>query len=106
MTMEKQIEEMANAIFEHCNAGLFYSEAERIAHFVIEQQGYRKASEVAEEVINKIASRVQIMISALNTEIAEKNVPVSEFNKGAKVSLEMVFKDLAELKKKYTEGGE
>lgn len=39
---DKQIEEMAEAIFQNCNCGLFYSEAEKIARFVIEEQGYRK----------------------------------------------------------------
>ena len=42
---EKEIEEMAKAIFQNCNCGLFYSEAEKIARFVIEEQGYRKQSE-------------------------------------------------------------
>lgn len=44
--IEKQaIEEMAEAIFRNCNCGLFFSEAEKIARFVIEEQGYRKQSE-------------------------------------------------------------
>lgn len=41
---EKQIEEMAEAIFHNCNCGLFFSEAEKIARFVIEEQGYEKQS--------------------------------------------------------------
>ena len=45
MGREKQIEEMAEAIFQNCNCGLFFSEAEKIARFVIEEQGYRKQSE-------------------------------------------------------------
>ena len=45
MVREKQIEEMAEAIFQNCNCGLFYSEAEKIARFVIEEQGYSKQSE-------------------------------------------------------------
>ena len=44
MDREKQIEEMAEAIFHNCNCGLFFSEAEKIARFVIEEQGYRKQS--------------------------------------------------------------
>lgn len=44
--IEKQaIEEMAEAIFQNCNCGLFFSEAEKIARFVVEEQGYRKQSE-------------------------------------------------------------
>lgn len=45
MGREKQIEEMAEAIFQNCNCGLFFSEAEKIARFVIEEQGYGKQSE-------------------------------------------------------------
>ena len=39
MGREKEIEEMAEAIFQNCNCGLFFSEAEKIARFVIEEQG-------------------------------------------------------------------
>ena len=45
MGREKEIEEMAEAIFQNCNCGLFFSEAEKIARFVIEEQGYRKQSD-------------------------------------------------------------
>ena len=51
---EKQIEEMAEAIFQNCNCGLFFSEAEKIARFVVEEQGYRKQSEVAKEIFEEI----------------------------------------------------
>ena len=51
---EKQIEEMAEAIFQNCNCGLFFSEAEKIARFVIEEQGYVKQSEVAKEIFEDI----------------------------------------------------
>ena len=54
MTREKQIQEMAEAIFQNCNCGLFFSEAEEIARFVIEEQGYRKHSEVANEIFGEI----------------------------------------------------
>ena len=51
---EKQIEEMTEAIFHNCNCGLFFSEAEKIARFVIEEQGYGKQSEVAKEIFEDI----------------------------------------------------
>lgn len=54
MDREKQIEEMAEAIFQNCNCGLFFSEAEKIARFVIEEQGYRKQSEVVKEIFEEI----------------------------------------------------
>ena len=54
MGREKQIEEMAEAIFQNCNCGLFFSEAEKIARFVIEEQGYRKQSEVIDEFVKRL----------------------------------------------------
>lgn len=51
---EKEIEEMAEAIFQNCNCGLFFSEAEKIARFVIEEQGYRKQSEVIDEFVKRL----------------------------------------------------
>lgn len=54
MGREKEIEEIAEAIFQNCNCGLFYSEAEKIARFVIEEQGYRKQGEVVMEIFDDI----------------------------------------------------
>ena len=51
---EKEIEEMTEAIFQNCNCGLFFSEAEKIARFVIEEQGYRKQSEVIDEFVKRL----------------------------------------------------
>ena len=51
---EKEIEEMAEAIFQNCNCGLFFSEAEEIARFVIEEQGYRRQSEVIDEFVKRL----------------------------------------------------
>ena len=51
---EKEIEEMAEAIFQNCNCGLFFSEAEKIARFVIEEQCYRKQSEVIDEFVKRL----------------------------------------------------
>ena len=82
---EKRIEEMAEAIFQNCNCGIWYSEAEKIADFVINKQGYRKSSEVAREIfeeIDKLAYRFM--------------------NDRHYIFGDMVY-DLAELKKKYTE---
>ena len=58
MGREKQIEEMAEAIFQNCNCGLFFDEAEKIARFVIEEQVYRKQSEVAKEIFDEIEKLV------------------------------------------------
>ena len=103
MDKEKQIEEMTNAIFEHCNAGLFYSEAKQIAHFVIEQQGYRKASEIFEEIDNILRQDEidydDLMDSETVAEIYAEYLACSNYIDG-------IRRQFAELKKKYTEGGE
>ena len=52
--MNKQIEEMAEAIFQNCQCGLFFSEAEKIADFVINKQGYRKSTDVAREIFAEL----------------------------------------------------
>lgn len=59
MGREKQIEEMAEAIFQNCNCGLFFSEAEKIARFVIEEQGYRKEDDIAKEIFEKLYANIK-----------------------------------------------
>ena len=102
MDKNKQIEEMGNEIQKAVNGCASYWSRLIAEHLTT--AGYRKASEVAEEVINNALSKIQIMISAIKSQ--EENGNTTEFNGGAKTALELVFKDLAELKKKYTEGGE
>ena len=91
MGREKEIKKMAEAIFQNCNCGLFYSEAEKIARFVIEEQGYRKQGEVARELFDEI----------------EKLVSTNKKTVGCATYDETIFyikdfiEDLAELKKKY-----
>lgn len=58
MNIEKQIEELSEAIFKHCPAGLFESEAKMIAEFVILRCGYRRATDVALDTLTEIASEV------------------------------------------------
>ena len=92
MGREKEIEEIAEAIFQNCNCGLFFSEAEEIARFVIEEQGYRKQGEVVMEIFDEI----------------EKLVSTNKKTVGCATYKETIFyiedfiEDLAELKKKYT----
>ena len=59
MSREKEIEWMAEAIFQNCNCGLFYSEAEKIARFVIEEQGYRKEDDIAKEIFEKLYANIK-----------------------------------------------
>ena len=84
MGREKEIEEMAEAIFQNCNCGLFFSEAEKIAMFVIEEQGYRKQSDVVKEIFEEINNIIY-------------NLRDSPFYS----SSDAVY-ELTELKKKYT----
>ena len=49
--MKEMIEEMAEAIFHNCNCGLFFNEAEKIARFVKEEQGYEEQSEGGVETV-------------------------------------------------------
>ena len=92
MTREKQIEEMAEAIFENCNCGLFFSEAEKIARFVIEEQGYRKQSEVVMEIFDDIEKLVSTNKKTVGCATYEETI----------FYIEDFIEDLAELKKKYT----
>ena len=59
MCKEKEIEKMAKAIFQNCNCGLFFDEAEKIARFVIEEQGYRKEDDIAKEIFEKLYANIK-----------------------------------------------
>ena len=89
MGREKEIEEIAEAIFQNCNCGLFFSEAEEIARFVIEEQGYRKQREVAKEIFDEIErtfkgllngdiSNVLKLLSALKKEYVDQKLDEAE----------------------------
>ena len=103
MNRDKQIEEMAKDIFEHCSAGLFEDEAKEIAHFVIEGQGYRKASEVAEEVIKELERMIEVKIIGFEEDFFHGTA--AHWDGIRKNCYEEMLVELAELKKKYTEGG-
>ena len=92
MGREKQIEKMAEAIFQNCNCGLFFSEAEKIARFVIEEQGYRKQSEVVMEIFDDIEKLVSTNKKTVGCATYEETI----------FYIEDFIEDLAELKKKYT----
>ena len=91
MDREKQIEEMAEAIFHNCNCGLFFSEAEKIARFVIEERGYVKQSEVAKEIFEEIGKLVSTNKKTVGCATYDKTI----------FYIEDFIEDLAELKKKY-----
>lgn len=92
MDREKQIEEMTEAIFHNCNCGLFFSEAEKIARFVIEEQGYGKQSEVAKEIFEEIERTLDNYHSAC--------CPIGEIETYSYYEGDL-GEAIAELKKKY-----
>ena len=83
---------MAEVIFQNCNCGLFFSEAEKIARFVIEEQGYRKQSEVVMEIFDDIEKLVSTNKKTVGCATYEETI----------FYIEDFIEDLAELKKKYT----
>lgn len=93
MDREKQIKEMTEAIFHNCNCGLFFSEAEKIARFVIEEQGYRKQSEVVKEIFEEIERTLDNYHSAC--------CPIGEIETYSYYEGDL-GEAIAELKKKYT----
>ncbi len=89
--MKKQIEEMANDLENHTCMSQFQAE---IASRMLYAKGYRKASEVADEIEKYILEGVQT--------IESEN---SDALYGAKFAIEkVVLPILGAFKKKYTEG--
>lgn len=99
--MEKQIKEMAK-ILRDAN-GMSYPENYFIADAkILYRAGYRRASEVALEVIGEVEALANKHISVLNTiQLISPSVAA-----GGKHAFELVLNLLAELKNKYTEDGE
>ena len=81
----RQIEEMEKIIQKRDDEAMYASIAHRLY-----DAGYRKASEVAEEIFEEI----------------EASAKVKYWRGGGLVVFEVNGEDFAELKKKYTEGGE
>ena len=63
--MNKQIEELGKEIHSNCPCGLFEDEAESIAKFVIEEQGYRRQEDVVREIIAEIEKRFEALLKQL-----------------------------------------
>lgn len=104
MSRDKQIEEMVIALTEsqhefdkawkeclHNNAKMPDRENVFYAKYLIEQKGYRKASEVAEEIFEEI-HKIIVHRILYNENYHFEGV------------IDSITKDLDELKKKYTKG--
>lgn len=77
MSIEKQIEELADDIHMNCHACLLTYEAEMIARFVIEERGYRKQREgewIAKKEMYRTPSTRNYYCSN-----CEKNAPFDSF---------------------------
>lgn len=101
-----EIEEMAKAIHINCHKGLTEDEAKMIAKWCY-QEIDRKASSVAEEIFEIVDITLKVDERDFERQFIE-----SDNEKDAYVALALenyvhgVRKVFAELKKKYTEGGE
>lgn len=100
LSRDKQIEELTKDLYGY---SIDTEEDSAYVAKILIDKGYRKASEVALGVISEIQAKIQIMVSSIKAQ--EEIGNISEFNGGAKTALEIVFKDIAELEKKYTEEG-
>ena len=108
MSRDKQIEEMADIIDRmEDNAYTYFDEpfanGERIAE-VLYNAGYRKSTDVAEEIFAEIEERIATLEYQANT--PRKTVKTEELRAQVNWVLhEVVPITIAELKKKYTEEG-
>jgi hypothetical protein len=113
----KQIEEMAKDMCEYYYEGTCYQDKKpcdcKCEIFTdatyLYAKGYHKASEVAREIItdleNGIDGLLKVYMEERNKECAT-DTPLAEYISGKIDAYSSVKFRLAELKKKYTEGGE
>ena len=94
MDRDKMIDEMARAIHMNCHKGLTSTEAMMIARWCY-QEIDRKASDVAREIFEEIEKT--IIRNHIESYKTLNDTWLYKFKNG-------IFIELAELKKKYTEG--
>ena len=58
-----EIKELADGIFANCPAGLFGDECEMIARYVIEENGYCKASDVIKKIFEEIKTEIEAALA-------------------------------------------
>lgn len=92
MNRDKQIEEMANDLENHTCMSQYQAE---IASRMLYAKGYRKASEVAEEIF----AEIEELMSKLDRRYMASGNPKQSWGVRGAIS------EIAELKKKYTEEG-
>lgn len=103
MDKEKQIEEikeLADGIYINCPACLLEDEAEMIAKYVIENKGYRKASDVAREIFAEIEKMLKNRYHSNKVSSEDSGIMIT-VKHSARTSFATALHDIAELKKKY-----
>ena len=113
MDREKQIEEMANEIYEtlmlEAECPLSGMDCAIIADLLV-AKGYRKASDVAREIFEEILDIVRSKYEAVTTDChcnmcyGNIDAPNGMRDLGKAEMLKYLGDKVAELKKKYTEG--
>lgn len=108
MTTEKQIEEMAKQLYG--NFGLTMPTARNVATYLTDKKGYRKASDVAEEIFAEIIEAlVEERIAEerkANSALEAQDTASYEVYNYAEDKLGTLVTALSLYKKKYAEGGE
>lgn len=98
MTKDEQIQEMAGII----RIGLMHSAYSKIiAKALYDDKGYRKASEVAREVIRKVEQIVEVKVISIEEDLFHNTALIGDVAK--KNGFEEILVELAELKEKYME---
>lgn len=99
MNRDKQIEEMNEAVLAKYSNTLFLDIKD--AYGALVDAGYRKASDVALEVIRKVEQIVEVKIIGIEEDFFHNTALYGDARK--KDAFEEILVELAELKKKYTE---
>ena len=116
MSKDKQIEEMARLTKRHCTidnmcGSCDWETCNECLSEALYNAGYRKASEVAEEIFAEIEEMLNLqakIVCETRDKYSETNEPLLSFIAmldGRIYSLRVVEEHIAELKKKYTEVG-
>ena len=111
MSRDKQIEEMASVLMSKCDSEIDCSKKAdcdlcRAEHLY--EKGYRKASDVAEEIFAEIEKEIKLALDSnykVKRDAQDDNDSLVMYVEGKIDCLRGLLGFLAELKKKYTEEG-
>ena len=105
MSIEKQIENMASIIHSKVNGANFDDVSDAVV--ALYTAGYRKASDVAREIFEEIEEEITAALKSYYKVLPQLEFSNELYNRvqGKVDALRGVEGFVAELKKKYTEGG-